>query len=318
MQRINSILLRGGAIGLLFLGLCACANEDLTVTPTVISMPTVIQTTSVVIIPTQAAQSTAEVKESTSVPTVGVLTPIVVEQPTLQMTSTIGPTITGYKYPPAALQIERPGAYSKLTSPFLVTAIVLPGEGGMVNVQMFGEDGRLMADQLIQLSKLESGPQSLATEIKFEPISAGESALVVISTRDYYGRRMAQIGVPVTLLQIGKSEIENAQFNKEAVVLKSPVAGGFYKNGNLHIEGMIHLYNGNPIIVELFTQTGGIVANKALYVKGSEGVDFVPFSLDLPYTVSKRTPVRVTIRQASELSPNADISLFSQLVFLDP
>ena len=302
---------QGVVLALILTGLYACTNAETIVSPSVTSTPIVNLATSVVLIPTGVTQPT-------NVSTIGALTPIVIEQPTLQTTATIGPTVTGYKYPPAALQIERPGASSKLISPFLVSAIVFPGEGGMVNVQLFGEDGRLMADQLIQLSKSETGPQSLATEIKFEPISAGESALVVISTRDYYGRRMAQIGVPVTLLQIGKSEIENAQFNKEAVLLKSPVAGGFYKNGNLHIEGLIHLFNGNPIIVELFTQTGGIAANKAVYVKGSEGVDFVPFSLDLPYSVSKRTPVRVTIRQAGETSSSVDISLFSQLIFLDP
>jgi hypothetical protein len=68
----------------------------------------------------------------------------------------------------------------------------------------------------------------------------------------------------------------------------------------------------------LITQTGGILANKAVYVAGSEGADFVPFAFDLPYSVTKRTPVRFTLRQASTLSPNVDISLFSMVIFLDP
>ena len=252
------------------------------------------------------------------IPTTSALTPIVVEQPTLQTTPTLAPTPAGYSYPPALLQVEKPGEMSRLTSPFLVTANVYPGDQGMVNVQLFGEDSRLMSDQLIQLTQVESGWVSLATEIKYESLSAGESALLVLSTRDGFDRRIAQVGVPVILLQIGKSELENAQFSKQPVVLKYPVAGGFAKKGNLHIEGVIHLYNANPIIVELITQTGGIVANRAVYVTGSEGVDFVPFALDIPYAVTKRTPVRLTIRQASEISSSVDIFLYSQLIFLDP
>ena len=271
-----------------------------------------------VLLPTDSQPTSNNGINVTVEPTIGALTPIVVEQPTLQMKPTLAPTPAGFSYPPALLQVEKPGEMSRLTSPFLVMANVYPGDQGMVNVQLFGEDGRLMSDQLIQLTQVESGWVSLATEIKFESLSAGESALLVLSTRDVFGRRIAQSGVPVLLLQIGKSEFENARFTKQPVILKSPVAGGFGKKGSLHIEGVIHLYNDNPIIVELYTQTGGIVANRALYVTGNDAVDFVPFSLDVPYSVTRRTPVRLTIRQASEISSSVDIFLYSQLIFLDP
>jgi len=307
-----------GVIFLLALGLFGCTRAEPTVTPTLVKTDTAVPPTSVVVMHTVELQPTLPNVEPTITPTLGVLTPIVIEQPTQQATETLNPIATGYAVPPALLQIEKPGDLSKLVSPFLVTANVYPGEDGMVNVQLFGEDGRLMSDQLIQLSKVESGWLSLATEIKFEPNSAGESALIVISTRDAFGRRIGQTGIPVTLLQIGKSEIESHHFNKQPVMLKSPVAGGFYKKGNVHVEGLIHLFNDNPVIVELFTQTGGILATKAVYVQGKDNEEFVPFAFDLPYSVAKRTPVRFTLRQASTLSPNVDISLYSMVIFLDP
>ncbi len=318
MKRIFSLFLKIGFLAIFSLALCACSRTKITATPTSVTTPTKVAPTSMVVIPTSEQQPTLPNAAPTITPTLSALTPIVIEQPTHQATSTLNPIATGYVLPPALLQVEKPGDFSKLVSPFLVTANVYPGEDGMVNVQLFGEDGRLMSDQLIQLSKVESGWVSLATEIKFEPISAGESALVVISTRDAFGRRIGQTGIPVTLLQIGKSEIESRHFNKQPVQLKSPVAGGFYKKGNVHIEGLIHLFNENPVIVELITQTGGILANKAVYIEGSEGADFVPFAFDLPYSVSKRTQVRFTLRQTSTLSPNVDISLFSMVIFLDP
>ena len=271
-----------------------------------------------VLLPTEQQQTPEFVIETASAPTISALTPVVIEQPTLQTIPTFAPTPAGYRFPPALLQVEKPGELSRLVSPFVVSANVYPGDQGMVNVQLFGEDGRLMSDQLLQLTQVESGWVSLATEIKFESISAGESALLVLSTRDANGRRISQVGVPVLLLQLGKNELENAQFIKQPVVLKAPVAGGFARKGNLHIEGLVHLFNENPIIVELFTQTGGIVANKAVFVNGSGGADFVPFTLELPYSVTRRTSVRLTIRQASENPSGADIFLYSQLIFLDP
>ena len=298
--------------------LAACTRQQTPTQPKLTATSTQADSTAVVVKATMQPTETPITPTATATAKISVLTPIVVEQPTQQVTTTLNPIATGYVLPPALLQVEKPGDFSKLTSPFLVTANVYPGYDGVVNVQLFGEDGRLMSDQLLRLSGIESGWISLATEIKFEPVSAGESGLVVISTRDSYGRRTAQTGVPVTLLQIGKSEIETSHFNKMPVLWKSPVAGGFYKKGNIHIEGTVHLFNNNPVIVELVTQTGGILATKAIYIDAKDGVEYLPFSADLSYSVTKLTPVRFTVRQASTLNANVDIFLDSQLIFLDP
>jgi len=262
---------------------------------------------------------TSELPQTTeALSTVNALTPIVVEQPTMQATGVASPAQQGQKYPPALLQVEKPGEMSRISSPILVSANVYPGDKGLVNVQLIGEDGRLMADQLLQLSTTETGWKSLATRIQFEINSAGESALIVVSTRDGYDRRIAQVSVPVILLQVGESEIENPTFFTQPVVLSSPVNGGFARNGSLHIEGQVHLLNENPIIIELISQTGGIVANKAIMVKSITGQDYAPFATDLEYAVSQRTPVRLVIRQAGTLSSNVDIWLYSLVLFLDP
>jgi hypothetical protein len=256
-----------------------------------------------------------QVTEALSTP--NALTPIVVEQPTMQSTA-IPSGQQGQKYPPALLQVEKPGEMSRLSSPILVTANVYPGDKGLVNVQLIGENGRLMADQLLQLSATETGWISLATQISFEINSAGESALIVVSTRDGYDRRIAQVSVPVILLQVGESEIENPTFFTQPVVLSSPVNGGFARNGSLYIEGQVHLINENPIIIELISQTGGVVASKGIMVKNTAGQEYTSFATDLEYTVSQRTPVRLIIRQPGTLSYNVDSWLYSLVLFLDP
>ncbi len=260
---------------------------------------------------------TPELPQAAEAVQTGALTAIVVEQPTMQSTE-ISSTQPGQKFPPALLQVEKPGEMSRLSSPILVTANVYPGYKGLVNVQLIGEDGRIMADQLLQLNAVQTGWISLATQIQFEINSAGESALIVVSTSDGYDRRIAQVGVPVILMQIGESEIENPIFFNQPVILSSPVNGGIAQNGSLHIEGQVHLFNENPIIIELISHTGGVVASKAIMVKAAAGKEYVPFSVDIPYSVSKRTPVRLVVRQPSTLSYNVDISLYSLLLFLDP
>ncbi len=95
--------------------------------------------------------ATAELPQATEgEPTASALTAIVVEQPTMQSTE-IPEGQPGQKYPPALLQVEKPGEMSRLSSPILVTANVYPGDKGLVTVQLVGEDGRVMADQLLQL-----------------------------------------------------------------------------------------------------------------------------------------------------------------------
>ena len=301
------------------LGFSACDRENRAGTPLASATPVIFSPTETISQPTETLLPAAEDIPVPSVtPTLGVLTPIVVVQPTLGFTVTPEGTPEEGKYPAALLRVEKPGEMSRLTSPFVVIGSVLPGYKGIVSLQLFGENGRVISDQLLELQEIDSGWVSLASTIQFESLSAGEEGLLVLTTRDYYGRRMAQTGVPVLLLQIGESEYEVPQFTKQPVILELPVAGGFARKGNLHIEGLIHLYNSNPVVVELITQTGGISASKAIVVNSSSDAEYVPIKVDVPYTVSKRTPVRLTIRQPSEISSSIDVFLYSQLIFLDP
>jgi hypothetical protein len=246
-------------------------------------------------------------------------TPIVVAQPTAESTLTVDEALLGQKFPLALIRVENPGRDSKLASPIVVLANVFAGQEGLVSIQLIGEDGRLMADQLLKLTVPPSGWVYVSASVPFEITSAGESALIVVSTRDAYGRRISQLAVPVLLLQMGKSEIEIPGFNREPFVISSPGAGGSIKNGQVYIEGFAHPYNGNPLIMELITQTGGILASKVVPLKKIPlGQDYTLFSLDMQYSVEKRTSVRLTIRQVSTVPFGVDVALSSRVLYLEP
>lgn len=246
-------------------------------------------------------------------------TVIVLEQPTLEATVEAIVTLDVSKLPNSLVQVEEPGDMSQLASPIRVMASVYPGDGGLVTVQLFGENGRLIFEQLMKMVHTESGWVQLVTEIKFEINTAGESGLLVLSTRDEFDRRIVQSAVPVILMQIGKSEVEAPEFLKQAFIIQTPVANAVVKGGTLSISGYAHPFNANPIIIELMTQKGGVMESKVVKLpKAADGQRFVPFSAEIPYSIGIRTPVRVTIRQRSELLPNVDIALSSQIVYLDP
>jgi hypothetical protein len=246
-------------------------------------------------------------------------TPIVLEQPTAAEPTELAEPITDQKFPAAMLNISKPGPGSKIVSPIKVNAYSYPGDQGKVTLQLLGEDGRLMADQLIRLNIPDSGWVAFSTQVPFEINSAGESALLALTTFDAYGRRIAVNSVPLLLLQVGDSEIEVPTFQNEPIVFSQPGANSLISGGTLHIEGYVHPYSDSPLIIELFKTNGAIVASKQVGHKTlPEGEDYVSFSVDLPYNVKEDTPVRLTIRQVMDSAPFLDLTLSSEIVTLQP
>lgn len=246
-------------------------------------------------------------------------TPIVLEQPTQPVPTELAESFANKKFPAALLNIYNPGPSSKISSPINVSAYAYPGDQGKVTLQLLGEDGRLMADQLIQLNIPDSGWVSFSTQVPFEINSGGESALLALTTFDGYGRRIAVNSVPLILIQVGDSEIEVPTFQNEPIVISQPGANSMISGGTLHIEGYVHPLSNNPLIIELFKTNGAIVASKQVAHKMlPDGENYVSFSVDLPYSVKENTPVRLTIRQIQDNAPFLDLTLTSEIITLQP
>jgi hypothetical protein len=245
-------------------------------------------------------------------------TPIVVEQPTAQVPTELAGDLLDQKFPIAQLNIINPGPNSKISSPLEISAYAFPGADGKVRLQLWGEDSRLMADQLIKLMQTSSGV-TFTSQIPFEITAAGETAILTLTSFDSSGRRIAVNSVPLTLLQIGNSSIETGGFAKDPFVLTSPEDKSTISGGVLHLTGYAHPFSQAPLIVELIKENGGIVASKQLKIAAPDpGQSYANFSLDLPYAVSAATPVRISLRQGNDQAPFVDLALSSELVTLQP
>ncbi len=245
-------------------------------------------------------------------------TPILIEQPTLAPSLQPSSESAYLKTPAAYLNITKPGPDSKISSPILVNGYAYPGYDNKVTVQLFGEDGRLMANQEITLQKSDSGWVSFSTQIPFTLLTAGESASLMLISYDAYGRRIAMCNIPLLLMQIGDSEIENAGFSYAPSYLVSPENASAVSGGILHIEGYAHPYNTDPVIIDIINEDGTIIITKIVPIRSVGDANYMYFSADIPYSVSTATPVRLTIRQMMDHPPYLDLGLSSITLILKP
>jgi hypothetical protein len=245
-------------------------------------------------------------------------TPIIIDQPTVQVPTELADDLLDQKFPIAQLNIFNPGSNSKISSPLSISAYAFPGADGKVTLQLWGEDGRLMANQLIKLLVTTSGV-TFTSQIPFEITAGGESAVLTLTSFDSVGRRIAVTSVPLTLLQIGTSSIETGGFAKQSFVLTSPAAGDTISGGTLHLNGYAHAFSSAPLIIELIKENGGVVASKQINLAApADGQNYSAFAVDLAYTVSESTPVRISLRQGNDHAPLVDLALSSQLITLQP
>lgn len=244
---------------------------------------------------------------------------IVVPQPTPDAVPQVTASLPGNKIPQSLIQIVSPGPGSRLSQAFTMRASVYPGENGSVTIRLFGEDGRVITEFQDTVQTPDSGWVSIAEKINFSTNAAGEAAILAVSTHDGYGRRLSLSSVKLILLQIGPNEVEVSGFRGDPFVVKFPAVGGMVRGGVLHVEGAAHPFSSQPLIVELIDTEGRVLASSQLILPElPAGADYVPFALDVPYQVSSRTPVRLTLRQVDSHPAGVDLALSSLPVFLDP
>lgn len=245
-------------------------------------------------------------------------TPIVIAQPTAPIPTELAEDFNDQKFPASQIIIYIPGPNSRISSPLVVSAYAVPGDQGKITLQLWGEDGRLIIDQLTKL-KPTTGWVAFASKFLFEINSGGESTELTITSFDSDGRKVAVSGVPLILMQVGDSETEPSGFAKQPFVISNPPANTPVKGGILHLKGYAHPASSAPLVVELIKSNGGIVASKQITLKTAASEEgYVAFSTDLAYAVEKETPVRLSIRQMNDKTPLVDVALSSQLNTLLP
>ncbi len=240
--------------------------------------------------------------------------------PTWTRPPTSTPKISPTPTPPMAyLRIVRPGPFSKINSPLEVEAGVSPGDDGLVLVDLIGEDGRTITRQRLNFSEFIGRSIGIAPVLEFKISGVAETARLVISVEDRFGRKIAITSEEVVLISIGDNQVFAAGYQNAPYLLKQPVADQVITGGVLTISGSIRPVNLTPVIFELINEQGQVIAADTLQVDLPGGdLSHTAFTLDLPYQVTAATRVRLSIRQVSDDRIPGTVALWSIPLLLQP
>ena len=202
---------------------------------------------------------------------------------------------------------------SKVVSPITLRMNIVAGGSEKVQIDLYGEDGRLLTRNVKSVPTSGLGvPQQI--RIPFEIRAAAEVGRITVSTTDHLGRLQSLNSVRVLLLSSGINEINPPGNPSEPVGVFSPLDEEEVSGGVLNIRGDVWPFNLNPVILELLDEEG---RSMGLRILNLENLQPQLFETTLPYKVSEPTLARLTIRQDDDRIDGL-YYVYSQEVLLNP
>jgi hypothetical protein len=250
------------------------------------------------------------------------LTPVILPTDTPEPTftavsSTPAPTLTFTPQPNiplAQIQFLSPGPMSKIVSPIQLQLLIVSGESEVIQVDLFGEDGRLLSRTIDRVNRHLTGVYA-TYKIPFEIRAAAETALLQISTKDDFGRMQSLNSLRLVLLSSGVTEETPAvNFIYERAVIYTPENKASAIHGDLVVEGRFWPFNQQLVFLELILPDRTTSAVRVLTLSGT---DTQEFSTTLPYRVTETTEARLTIRQMDPVL-GTPIYVYTQEITLNP
>lgn len=216
--------------------------------------------------------------------------------------------------PPDPINITAPGPMSKVSSPVRLRGYVIPGDKNLVNVELFGEDGRLIAQNLTRLYGSSGRGAYISLDLPFEIPFAAELARLQVTTSDQYGRPLAISSVHILLLSEGASIINPSGPAERCVFLSPSQPGMTFRGGILQARGRFQPFSNEPVFLELVDTSGKILASQSIIFPD---LQMQTFGVALPYQISAPTSALLILRQADARIPGP-FFLYSREVTLLP
>jgi hypothetical protein len=202
---------------------------------------------------------------------------------------------------------------SKVISPITLRMHIIGGGSGKMQLDLYGEDGRLLARNL---KKIPPGGKGVDQQIKipFEIRATAEVGRITVSTLDKEGRIQSLNSVRLLLLSSGNNEINPPGNPSEPVGVFSPLPDESASGGVLTVKGDVWPFNLNPVIFELLDPEGKSLGLRIVTVNN---LNPQLFETTIPYKVSEPTIARLAIRQDDDRMDGL-FYVYSQEVLLNP
>jgi len=237
--------------------------------------------------------------------------------PTLNLPPTLAATaIPKPSADSGVIQFLSPGPLSRIVSPFIVYGYAVPGFNNQGSLELYGENGHLLASKLVPLYN----PYKWANfywELSFNISYVGELGRLTLSTQDVYGRVNAVNSIHVLLLNEGTSIINQPGNLKEPCSITLPAVGQRLSGGVLTVAGKMRPFNNLPLTLELVGRDGSVIGTQTVAISTTPNNDVVPFHIDMHYSISKAMWALLSVRQNDDRIGGL-MYLYSQEIYLNP
>ncbi len=231
--------------------------------------------------------------------------PAQTDTPSAVLTSTFTPRPTRTSTPTptqdinsSAIQIQQPGPLSRVVSPLTVSAYVYPGATGRVQIELLGEDGRLLV-RTVDVFDPAFKRVFVSEQLEFDVSAAAEAGRLQIITLDKYGRLMEQESVDLLLLSMGEADVNPPGPNTIAAIIQEPAPNRMIQGGTLLVSGLTRIPSDQPLLVQLVATNGAVAGYRQVEPVQAAAGSYGPFTVEVPYKVDTPTWVRLIFQASS-------------------
>jgi hypothetical protein len=195
------------------------------------------------------------------------------------------------------IKIYKPGNYSMVSSPFRITADVVPDEKSQIQVRLVGEDGRILAQKKLYVTVLSGNRTALfSTELEFEIESIAEAGRVEISVEDEFGRLRSLNSVDVILMSTGQSNYNYTGEYYSEIIIQQPFSNMKIEGDTLIVSGIAKANSEKSIQLEVLDENGVQVGEAAATLVIPPNSLHGLFAGNINYLVTVPTNIRLLIK----------------------
>jgi hypothetical protein len=197
------------------------------------------------------------------------------------------------------MRIVAPGPMSKVVSPIEFIAHISPDYTGTTSIELVGEDGVDLYRKVFKTYSNIGYYTRVDEKIEYEINGAAEVARLQISTVDGNGRIKALNSVRVLLQAVGGNVFNPPYAVQDRTLLRYPNKADEISGGSVAVTGDFQPADDLPVFFELIDEEGNVLGSRMLQLGPSDD-KYQQFTTDIPYQVTKKTPVILVIRQKDD------------------
>jgi hypothetical protein len=224
--------------------------------------------------------------------------------------------------PGAGVQWVEPGPMSKVVSPLHMIANLRSTPSGAYRIELWveplreGEEPRLLYREVQRIISNPVDWVYLDQDIEFQLERVAEYGQLRVSVLDEYDRLVWVNSVELVLLSMGPSNITPSNIRSEPIVIRQPSKSQLIQGGTLTVSGLVRPSE-DFLLVELVKADGSVVGYRQAFVTPAADGSYVPFSADVPYTVTSGTWVSLQVSESGMRIAGVE-HLSSVSVYLSP